>query len=240
MKIEVCSDYEAMSKKACGITSDLIKKNKKAFISFPCGDTPALFMDLFSEEVNDKKTDISEAAFISLDEWVGLGEKDEGSCAHFLNAHLFGKLKYNFANKFILNGANKNIEEELRNHEDFFNKYAPLNLSVLGIGLNGHIGFNESGVDISLNSHIIDLDNVTKKVMVKYFGNNFKPTRGITQGINQIMGAETIIVMASGKHKADVVNLVVNGKASNEVPASLLQNHKNCFLILDKDAASNL
>lgn len=240
MKVIVCKDYNEGAEKVLEIARDSIHTTANALISFAGGDTPTCFIKKFVAEVNAQKLDISKAKFVSLDEWVGLTDTDEGSCAHFLNTTLFSNLKYNFAEKYILNGANADIHDELATHQAFFNKNGSLTLSILGVGMNGHLGFNESGVDISLNSHIIPLDDVTKSVMVKYFGENFKPTHGITQGINQIMSAKTVVVMAHGEHKADIIAKAVNGEITNKVPASILQNHPNCYLIVDKAAGSKL
>ena len=240
MKVKIYDDYNEVSEKVNKITSEIINNSENALISFPGGDTPKCFIEKFVTDVNAKKIDISKTKFVSLDEWVGLSNEDKGGCAYFLNTVLFNNLKYSFAEKFILNGANADINDELQKHQAFFDKNGPLTLSVLGVGMNGHIGFNESGVDISLNSHIIPLDDVTKNVMVKYFGENFKPTQGITQGINQIMQAKTVIVIANGEHKSDIIYKSVNGEITNKVPLSVLQNHPNCYLIIDKAAASKL
>lgn len=240
MQVKIYTDYNEVSEQTHKITKDILNTTKNALISFPGGDTPKCFIKKFVADVNAQKIDISTAKFVSLDEWVGLSDTDVGSCAHFFKTQLFDTLKYSFAEKYVLNGANPDITGELKKHQAFFDKNGPLTLSVLGVGMNGHLGFNESGVDISLNSHIIALDTVTKKVMVKYFGENFKPTHGITQGINQIMQAKTVIVMATGEHKADIIAKAVNGELTNSVPLSILQNHPNCYVIVDKAAGKKL
>lgn len=240
MKVQICNDHNEVSEKVNEITKNIINNTDNALISFAGGDTPKCFIEKFVADVNAQKIDISKTKFVSLDEWVGLNETDEGSCAHFLNTTLFNNLKYNFAEKYVLNGANADINDELKKHQAFFDKNGQLTLSILGVGMNGHLGFNESGVDISLNSHIIPLDDVTKKIMVKYFGENFKPTHGITQGINQIMHAHTVVVMANGEHKADIIAKAINGEITNQIPISVLQNHPNCYVIVDKAAGSKL
>lgn len=240
MKVKIYENYNEVSEKVNKITSDIINNSENALISFPGGDTPKCFIEKFVDDVNSQKIDISKTKFVSLDEWVGLSDKDKGSCAHFLNTVLFNNLKYSFAEKFLLDGSNADINDELKKHQAFLDKNGPLTLSVLGVGMNGHLGFNESGVDMSLNSHMISLDDTTKNVMVKYFGENFKPTHGITQGLHQIMQAKTVIVMANGQHKADIIYKSVNGEITNKVPLSVLQDHPNCYLIIDKAAASEL
>ena len=240
MNIIVCENYEEMSKKVAEIAFDIVKNKKDSLISFPGGDTPLGAITEFVKGVNAGDVSIADARFVSLDEWVGLSDTDEGSCGHFLKTNLFNKLEKPFKDAYILNGANPSIEDELKAHQEYFNQYGPLDLSVLGVGMNGHLGFNESGVDFALDSHIIDLDEVTKKVMVKYFGDTQKPEKGITQGINQIMNAKTVVIIANGAHKGDIIKKALQDAVSNEVPASCVQNHPNCYVILDKEAAAKL
>ncbi len=106
--------------------------------------------------------------------------------------------------------------------------------------MNGHLGFNEDGVDFDLNAHIIPLSDTTKQVMSKYFGEKFHPEYGISQGIRQIMAAKTVILIANGAHKADIIQQAVRGEVSPHVPASVLQNHPNCYVVVDEAAAAKL
>lgn len=106
--------------------------------------------------------------------------------------------------------------------------------------MNGHLGFNENGVDFDLDAHIIPLSETTLKVMTKYFGEKFHPTHGISQGIRQIMVAKTVILIANGAHKAEILKKAVHGPVTNEVPASVLQNHPNCYVVADEAAAALL
>ena len=122
----------------------------------------------------------------------------------------------------------------------YFVKYGPLTVSVLGIGMNGHLGFNEDGVSFDLDGHIVPLSEVTKRVMSKYFGEKFHPTHGISQGIRQIMAAERVILIANGAHKADIIHEALTGPVTSSVPASVLQNHPNCYVVLDEAAAVKL
>lgn len=240
MNIIVCENYEEMSAKVAEITFDIIRNANESLISFPGGDTPLGAIKEFVKGVNSEEVSIANTRFVSLDEWVGLKDTDAGSCGHFLKENLFSKLSKPFKDTYILNGANPSIEAEKEAHQKYFDTYGPLDLSVLGVGMNGHLGFNESGVEFSLDSHIMDLDDVTKKVMVKYFGDTQKPEKGITQGINQIMNAKTVIIIANGAHKADIIEKALKGTVSNLVPASCVQNHPNCYVILDKEAAAKL
>ena len=240
MHIIVCKDYEEMSRRAAEIVAEQIKKRPDGLISFPGGDTPLGMVHVFADMVNEGKVDISRTHYVSLDEWVGLSNEDEGSCGLFNQQNLLSRLQHPFAGTHIINGAAEDIESERVALNDYISQYGPLDVSVLGIGMNGHLGFNENGVDFDLDAHIIPLSETTLKVMTKYFGEKFHPTHGISQGIRQIMAAKTVILIANGAHKAEILKKAVHGPVTNEVPASVLQNHPNCYVVADEAAAALL
>lgn len=240
MHIVVCKDYEEMSRRAAEIVAEQIKKRPDGLISFPGGDTPLGMVHVFADMVNECKVDISRTHYVSLDEWVGLSNEDEGSCGLFNQQNLLSRLQHPFAGTHIINGAAEDIESERVALNDYISQYGPLDVSVLGIGMNGHLGFNENGVDFDLDAHIIPLSETTLKVMTKYFGEKFHPTHGISQGIRQIMAAKTVILIANGAHKAEILKKAVHGPVTNEVPASVLQNHSNCYVVADEAAAALL
>ena len=240
MHIVVCKDYEEMSRRAPEIVAEQIKKRPDGLISFPGGDTPLGMVHVFADMVNEGKVDISRTHYVSLDEWVGLSNEDEGSCGLFNQQNLLSRLQHPFAGTHIINGAAEDIESERVALNDYISQYGPLDVSVLGIGMNGHLGFNENGVDFDLDAHIIPLSETTLKVMTKYFGEKFHPTHGISQGIRQIMAAKTVILIANGAHKAEILKKAVHGPVTNEVPASVLQNHPNCYVVADEAAAALL
>ena len=240
MHIVVCKDYEEMSRRAAEIVAEQIKKRPDGLISVPGGDTPLGMVHVFADMVNEGKVDISRTHYVSLDEWVGLSNEDEGSCGLFNQQNLLSRLQHPFAGTHIINGAAEDIESERVALNDYISQYGPLDVSVLGIGMNGHLGFNENGVDFDLDAHIIPLSETTLKVMTKYFGEKFHPTHGISQGIRQIMAAKTVILIANGAHKAEILKKAVHGPVTNEVPASVLQNHPNCYVVADEAAAALL
>lgn len=240
MHIVVCKDYEEMSRRAAEIVAEQVKKRPDGLISFPGGDTPLGMVHVFADMVNECKVDISRTHYVSLDEWVGLSNEDEGSCGLFNQQNLLSRLQHPFAGTHIINGATEDIESERVALNDYISQYGPLDVSVLGIGMNGHLGFNENGVDFDLDAHIIPLSETTLKVMTKYFGEKFHPTHGISQGIRQIMAAKTVILIANGAHKAEILKKAVHGPVTNEVPASVLQNHPNCYVVADEAAAALL
>jgi len=240
MNIIVCENYDKMSQKACDLITKTLKNNPKGLYSFPGGDTPLGMFRAFTKAVNAGEVDISQANYVSLDEWIGMRITDEGSCGHFNQVNLLDSLEKQFKNTHIIDGAADSPEAEKEKLNSFINQYGPLEVSVLGIGLNGHLGFNEEGVDFSSDAHIIPLAETTKKVMTKYFGNKFSPEYGITQGISQIMNAKTVILLANGVKKAEIIKKALKHPVTNEIPATVLQNHPNVYFIIDKEAASLL
>lgn len=240
MHIIVCEDYEEMSRKAAELAAESIRENPNALVSFPGGDTPMRMVHIFADMVNSGEVNITRAHYVSLDEWVGLTDQDEGSCGYFNQNELIVRLKKPFASVHIIDGAAENIDDECSALDEYIAKYGPLDVSVLGIGMNGHLGFNENGVDFNSDAHIVPLSETTKRVMTKYFGTKFHPEYGISQGIRQIMAAKKVILIANGAHKAEILKKAVRGEVTNLVPASVLQTHPNCYLVADEAAAALL
>jgi glucosamine-6-phosphate deaminase len=240
MNVIICDSYEKMSEKAAQLAAESIHTNPDALISFPGGETPLGMVHAFADMVNQGEVDITKVSYVSLDEWVGLSCEDEGSCGIFNREELLGRLQKNFADVHLINGAAQDIEEERLALDRYIASHGPLQVSVLGIGMNGHLGFNEAGVDIDNNAHIIELDEITKQVMKKYFGDKFHPTHGITQGLKQIMAADKVILIANGAHKADILHKALRGPVTNDVPASILQTHPNLYVVADQAAAEKL
>jgi glucosamine-6-phosphate deaminase len=238
MKIMVCENYEDMSQNACNLVCGYLRKNPKALVSFPGGDTPLGLFRAFVKAVNGGAVDISLAKYVSLDEWVGLGITDEGSCGFFNHVNLLQPLEKPFAETFIINGAAEDIQTERDKLNGFISDHGPIGVSVLGIGLNGHVGFNEEGTDAESHAFITDLAPTTRTVMKKYFGNQYAPTQGITQGLGQILAADMVILIANGTHKTEILQKALYGPVTSQVPASLLQNHANVYVVTDKEALS--
>jgi len=240
MHVHISDNYADMSRKASELVVDYIKKTPKTLVSFPGGSTPVGFINEFVSAVNQGAVDISQTRYVSLDEWVGLSDQDEGSCGHFNRYHLLNRLETPFADVHLIDGTAEDIEVERRRLDQYIAAHGPLGVSVLGIGLNGHLGFNEEGVSFDSNALVVSLSPTTKQVMGKYFGNRFAPECGITQGLGQIRQAEVIILLANGLHKADILRKALEGPITPEVPASILQTHPNVCVVIDRNAAREL
>jgi galactosamine-6-phosphate isomerase len=240
MKIFIADNYNDLSEQAAKEVMLLMQERKNPLICTASGDTPAGLYQAIVNKVSKKQSDISNWSFIGLDEWTGMNGKDEGSCRFHLNNQLFYPLQVPDDHVFFFDGRAKDLQEECSNAELFILHHTIIDVAILGLGMNGHIGMNEPGTSPTLHSHITTLDPITKKTGQKYFKNEQKLTDGITLGLATLLQAKHIILLVSGLHKAGIVKQVVEGEISGQLPASLLRNHPGLKVYLDKEAGSLL
>lgn len=240
MEIIISNNYEETSEKATDLIEALMKNKLKPLICVASGDSPAGIYKNFVERVNEKELDISQWQFLGLDEWVGLNGADEGSCRYHLNEQLFNPLKIPNDTIHFFDGASDDLEQQCLMTEAAIQKHEGIEVAILGLGLNGHIGMNEPNTSISSRSHIINLDPLTAQVGQKYFKTPQVLSKGITLGIASLLEAKNIILIVTGEKKAAIIKEVIEGAITEKVPASILRNHPNCYLFLDKAAASLL
>lgn len=240
MKVIICNDYDDLSKKTAGFIADFINEKPDALFCPTAGDTPAGTYKNLVELSNQGKVDFDGIKFVGLDEWVGMNEKEKGGCKNFVYENLFKPLNINSSNIKFFDACSDNLDGECKKIDNYINENGLIDLMFLGLGMNGHVGLNEPGVDFDSYSHVIKLDPTTKKVCQKYFKEKINLEKGITLGIRHFMESKCVILIASGAKKAEIVKKVVEGNITNEVPASILQLHNNCYLFLDSEAASML
>ena len=241
MKIVVKKNYEEMSKSVSEHIIEYVNKKPNSLLCFAGGDTPLKTFDYLVEAANKGEVDFSKCSFVSLDEWGGLGFDTKGSCVETLYNHIYNKLPIDTEKQVcFFNGKAENLEEECKRVDQFIFDKGNIDISLLGIGMNGHLGFNEPGVDSELYSAVIPLDPVTQTVGTKYFEEELDLKVGITLGLKHLLGAKNIILIANATKKADIVKATIEGKISNEVPSSLARNCENSFIYLDEEAASKL
>jgi glucosamine-6-phosphate isomerase len=240
MEIIIADNYEEMSRRAAEDLLQLMQEREQPVVSPASGDSP---MGLYKEVVrrfDNEEIDVSNWKFVSLDEWAGMNGEDEGSCRYHLDEHLFYPLQISQHQICFFDGKARNLGKECTRIEQFIQKHGGIDVAIVGVGMNGHVGFNEPGVDPSLRSHIMDLDTVTKQVGQKYFKEQKQLTKGITLGMGTLMETRYIFLMISGTHKAVIAEQVLKGPISEQLPASLLRNHLGFRVYMDKDAASRL
>jgi glucosamine-6-phosphate isomerase len=240
MKIFTGDNYEMMSKQAADDIITLTQSLKNPVLCAASGDTPAGLYKELVNEIHQKKIDVSGWSFISLDEWIGLNGDDEGSCRFHLNYQLLNPLQVPKDNIFFFDGRGKDPDKECENMENFIRQHGGITIAILGLGMNGHVGMNEPGTSPTLRSHITELDNQTKKIGQKYFIKEQQLSKGITLGLATLMEARNLILLVSSRHKAEIVQKVLEGEISEQLPASLLRRHPQLKVYLDKEAASLL
>jgi glucosamine-6-phosphate isomerase len=192
-------------------------------------------------ELNKKgKINFKKCKIVGLDEWANLGMMKSENCFSFLKKHLFDHIDYSEENFCFFDGESSDLAKECLKTDNFIKKYGPIDMILLGAGMNGHLGLNEPGTSFDLYSHIVNLDETTKIVGQKYFSGKVELTAGITLGIKYIMEANTVILQMNGNRKAEVAKKMIDSKISPAFPASAIKSHPNSFLLLDKESAKYL
>jgi glucosamine-6-phosphate isomerase len=235
-KTIILENHTQLSELAAKRIVSCMKRKPDAVLCLAGGNTPLETYKILIEKVVEENLDLQQVTFVSLDEWVGLNGEDRGSCRYTLNEHLFAPLHIDEQQIVFFDGKAKSMEGECNRVKNIIQDLGGIDLILLGIGENGHIGFNEPHVSLEEAVHIVELDEVTKKVSNKYFDYPVNVSKGITLGMSLILATKEIITIASGKNKAGIVNEIINGPLSAEVPASLLRGFDNVEFIFDSEA----
>ena len=217
---------------------DFISKNEKPVIGFATGSTPLGVYNYFIEEYKKGNADFSKVTAFNLDEYVGVEKSHPLSFATAMKEALFSHINIQSENIHALNGAADHMDEECARYEKLIEDH-PIDIQILGIGMDGHIAYNEPGSPLDGTCHVVDLFNESIESSLDYgFDDvNDVPRQGVTQGVGTIMKAKTLIMMAKGEKKAKLVERMLYGEVSSSFPSSVIQNHDNVIVVLDKAAA---
>lgn len=240
MNIIVSSSYGELSSRAADDVIAGMQGRENPLLCVASGDSPTGLYRELTQRYQKGNLSISNWDFIGLDEWLGMNENDRGSCYNYCINGLFQPLKVSPGRVCFFNGRTEKPEEECAKIEAFIQQHQGIDVAIVGLGMNGHIGLNEPGTDPSLRTHVSEIDAVTKQVGQKYFTEQKQLTQGITLGIANLMEAKHLILLVSGRKKAGIVQKALRGQVTEEVPASLFRNHKNFTVFLDAEAASLL
>ena len=241
IELIITNDYDEMSKKAADIIFSLLKNNPNATLGLATGSTPIGTYNELIKKYNKNEISFENVTTFNLDEYIGLEPFHPQSYYKYMYDHLFKHININLNNTHIPKGEG-NIELNVKEYESLL-KNNKINLQILGVGRNGHIGFNEPGTDFNIGVHDVALHNKTIKDNARFFENDINkvPKKAITMGIKNILDAETIILMANGTDKADAIKNVMGNKVDINIPVTVLQKHKGkVYVIVDKKAASKL
>jgi len=236
MKVIVVKDYDAMSKAAADIFKEQIEKQPRSVLGLATGSTP-MGMYEWLIKYHQEGLDFSQVTTFNLDEYVGLAASHPASYRYFMEEKLFRHVNIPQEHINIPDGTAADLEAECRAYEEKIEKAGGIDLQVLGIGANGHIGFNEPGTPFEAITHVAELAPNTREANARFFNSTAEvPTHAFSMGIKTIMHARRIVLLANGGHKAEAVAAAVNGPVTPEVPASVLQLHPNVVFIVDEAA----
>lgn len=240
MRIAIVANAAQVAERAFFELKGVLKAKPAAVIGFATGATP---LALYAKMVKDHKengTSYKRVTAINLDEYVGVDAKDKSSFARYMRDNLFSQIDIDPANTYIPNGMAENLAEECARYSEIV-KTHPVDVQILGIGANGHIGFNEPYTKYDEPTHIAHLTAKTRADNAGAFKNpTLVPYYALTMGINEILGAKKIILLACGENKAEALYNMLRAREDTSCPAAALRKHPDVLVIADKEAASKL
>ncbi len=241
MRIYVCKDYQGMSRQAANLISAQVIMKPECVLGLATGSTPIGTYDQLVEWVQKKDLSFARVRSVNLDEYRGLSGDHEQSYRYFMQKHLFDRVDICLENTNVPNGLAEDPDAECARYDALIEGLGGIDLQLLGMGRNGHIGFNEPGDSFQLGTHVVDLAPSTIEANKRFFASESDvPRQAMTMGIMHIMQAKKILVAVSGEDKADAVARAFTGPVTPQIPASILQIHPDVVLVGDRAALSKL
>ena len=231
LKFIICKDYDEMSHKAAEIFASQIKANPHSVLGLATGSTPiGMYAELSSMEL-----DFSGIKTVNLDEYYPISPKNENSYRYFMNENLFSKVNIDINNTYVPNGEAVDADKECREYDALIDRLGGIDIQVLGIGPNGHIGFNEPDTELFAGTHVTSLTASTIDANSRFFDSiDEVPKKALTMGMSSILGAKKIVLLISGKGKHDALKALLDDKITPAVPATFLKLHRDVTVICDK------
>ena len=241
MKIYKAKDYKDMSRKAANIISAQVIMKPNCVLGLATGSTPIGTYAQLVEWYNKGDLDFSEVTTVNLDEYKGLPRTNDQSYYYFMHQHLFDRVNIDPERTNVPNGMEPDAEKECGRYEELIRSLGGVDLQLLGLGHNGHIGFNEPGEAFEKETHCVDLTESTIEANKRFFASaDDVPKQSYTMGIKTIMQAKKILIVVNGENKADIVERAFFGPVTPEVPASILQLHNDVTLVGDEAALAKI
>jgi glucosamine-6-phosphate deaminase len=239
MRIYRAKDYDDMSRKAANIISAQIILKPDCVLGLATGSTPIGAYKQLVEWYNKGDLDFSEVTTVNLDEYKGLPRDNDQSYYYFMRENLFKHVNIPEGRSFLPDGTEPDSEKACSRYNEIIHQVGGIDLQLLGLGQNGHIGFNEPDDHFSLETHCVDLTPSTIEANKRFFEKKEDvPRQAYTMGIKTIMQAKRVLLVASGKEKAQALRDAVYGPVTPALPASILQYHKNVYIVADEAALS--
>lgn len=241
MLVEVFDDYELMSDRAAEIVTAQVRRKPDSVIGFATGSTPLGLYERLIKSHRERGLDFSKITTFNLDEYVGVPPKHSQSYHYFMWENLFKHLNVNESNVYLPHGMADDIEYFCEWYEEQIDQSGGIDLQILGIGANGHLAFNEPGSSLGSRTRIKTLTEKTVRDNARFFENpEDVPNQAITMGVGTIMDAKTLLLVASGKKKAQAIRNALEGPVTGMCPATVVQMHRFAHVVIDGEAASEL
>lgn len=236
MKVIVVKNYDELSKKGAEIIAKTIKENDKPILGLATGSSPIGTYQELIKMYQNKEISFKNVETYNLDEYCGIDRNHPQSYYYFMHEQLFNHVDIDEAHVHIPSASGSNLEDDCKKYNEALNKVS-IDLQLLGIGGNGHIGFNEPGTSFEQETFVVKLTEKTREDNKRFFSSiDEVPTHAMTMGIKNIMNAKKILMLISGSNKADTVVRLLSKEITTDFPASVLYNHPDCTVIIDEAA----
>ncbi|MCY8234166.1 glucosamine-6-phosphate deaminase [Priestia endophytica] len=239
MKIIQVKNYDEMSSKAADILIKKVQEKKNVKLGLATGGTPTGLYKTLIEDHKQSGTSYKDVTSFNLDEYIGVEKEDPNSYHYYMVDSLFKHI--DIEHTYLPNGLAPNIEKECKRYDQLIADHGGIDLQILGIGENGHIGFNEPGTSFNAPTHVVTLEESTRQANARYFNSiEDVPTHAITMGIETIMKSKEILLLVSGEKKAEAMNKLLQADITEDFPASILKKHNCVTIIADQQALSGV
>lgn len=241
MNVIKVRNYDEMSGKACSLLLDKINSVQHPVLGLATGSTPEGLYKKLIEKHERAEVSFNDTTTFNLDEYIGLSKDHPNSYHFYMKDHLFQHIDIDMKKVNVPNGEVADIQKECNDYEKLIRDNGNIDVQILGLGTNGHIGFNEPGTPFSSRTHIVNLAESTRQANARFFSSiHDVPTKAVTMGVETIMESKEIIVLVSGESKAEALSRFISGDVSEDFPASILQRHRHVTIIADEAALSKL
>ena len=228
--------YDKLSEMAAEIIADVIKGKENPVLGLATGSSPLGTYARLVEKYEKGELDFSSCTSVNLDEYVGLDGENDQSYRYFMNKNLFSKINIDMSKTFVPNGCASDLSSEGEAYDRMIEDLGGIDIQLLGIGLDGHIGFNEPEDFFTKETHLVKLDDSTIEANSRFFASKDDvPKQAITMGMYSIMQAKKVLLIANGKAKKDILEKAFFGKITPWVPASILQLHSDVTVIYSEN-----
>ena len=236
MKVIKVETYKELSEIAGKMFESLVREKPNCVLGLATGSSPLGTYSYLADKCANDGLDFSKVTSVNLDEYVGLDGTNDQSYRYFMNKNLFSKVNINIENTYVPNGCAEDLVKEGFAYDELIAELGGIDMQLLGIGLDGHIGFNEPEDCFTAQTHPVELDESTIEANARFFASKEEvPTKAITMGMKSIMQAKSIVLIANGAKKWEILEKALYGKITPYIPASILQLHPNVTVIYSEN-----